>query len=428
MALKAAPSAVSALAHEPTVTSDVHLCPPVVRVALMAALGLVGFGMDLEVLHSWGLSLWRMLASTNLPEPIAQDASASGTGAAPVLRLAAVHAVWGVFCWVLYRRDTLADGTRTWKAQRWEALALVGLLVLWCFPGPFRTIQRAFWRSLARIATPSLRQHIEFSDVLVADVLTSFAKVFGDLFLAFVVAVDAVHGRTADAHTLWTRRTTVEVPLLTSLPYLIRLRQCLSEYYTHPPPANPRRPLWNALKYASALPVIWLSAWRGQIAPTIRTVLGVDTALALSGVWLVSVLVNTIFSFWWDVTNDWGLEVLKPNSLMAAWDHSRLPAIHRRVDEDEDLELTVRRSSHSRHASVLRAPEKPLPLPPAVYYVLLGVNLLLRFTWSLKMSAHLHYLVEWERQLLLFEALELARRSVWLLLRVEWEHVRRENI
>ena len=56
-----------------------------------------------------------------------------------------------------------------------------------------------------------------------------------------------------------------------------------------------------------------------------------------------------------------------------------------------------------------RAPEKPLPLPPSVYYVLIGVNLLLRFTWSLKLSSHLHYLVEWERDLLLFEALELDR-------------------
>ena len=77
---------------------------------------------------------------------------------------------------------------------------------------------------------------------------------------------------------------------------------------------------------------------------------------------------------------------------------------------------------------MLRAPEKPLPLPPSVYYVLLGVNLLLRFTWSLKLSAHLNFLFEWERQLLFFEALELARRSVWLLLRVEWEHVRREQL
>ena len=52
------------------------------------------------------------------------------------------------------------------------------------------------------------------------------------------------------------------------------------------------------------------------------------------------------------------------------------------------------------------------------------VNLLLRFTWSLKLSPHLVYLVEWQRGLLLLEALELVRRCVWVLLRVEWEVVK----
>lgn len=281
---------------------------------------------------------------------------------------------------------------------------------------------------LARIATPSLRQHIQFSDVLVADVLTSFAKVFGDLFLAIVIAVYALHGKTMDARTMWMTQTSMGVPLLTSIPSLIRLRQCLSEYYTHPPLNSPTRPLWNALKYASALPVIWLSTWRGRMIPGASAVSSVDSALLLSTAWFVSVLVNTVFSFWWDVTNDWGLEILQPQVLAAAWNQARLPTLQRRSDDDDHIELNTRRSSHSRHASVLRAPEKPLPLPPSVYYVLIGVNLLLRFTWSLKLSSHLHYLVEWERDLLLFEALELARRSVWLLLRVEWEHVRREKL
>jgi len=43
-----------------------------------------------------------------------------------------------------------------------------------------------------------------------------------------------------------------------SLPYLIRLRQCIIEY-GHQGNAC-RRPLYNALKYATAFPVIYLSA------------------------------------------------------------------------------------------------------------------------------------------------------------------------
>ena len=43
-----------------------------------------------------------------------------------------------------------------------------------------------------------------------------------------------------------------------SLPYLVRFRQCVVEYTS--PSNDSRRPLWNALKYASSFPVIFLSA------------------------------------------------------------------------------------------------------------------------------------------------------------------------
>ena len=43
-----------------------------------------------------------------------------------------------------------------------------------------------------------------------------------------------------------------------SLPYLVRLRQCIIEHQS--PMNESRRPLYNALKYASSFPVIFLSA------------------------------------------------------------------------------------------------------------------------------------------------------------------------
>lgn len=46
--------------------------------------------------------------------------------------------------------------------------------------------------------------------------------------------------------------------MINSLPYLIRLRQCLVEYSL--PTNKSRRPLYNALKYATSFPVIFLSA------------------------------------------------------------------------------------------------------------------------------------------------------------------------
>lgn len=47
-------------------------------------------------------------------------------------------------------------------------------------------------------------------------------------------------------------------PALSSIPYAVRLRQCLVEYNS--PNNDSRRPLFNALKYASSFPVIYLSA------------------------------------------------------------------------------------------------------------------------------------------------------------------------
>lgn len=43
-----------------------------------------------------------------------------------------------------------------------------------------------------------------------------------------------------------------------SLPYIVRFRQCVVEYTS--PSNDSRRPLLNALKYASSFPVIYLSA------------------------------------------------------------------------------------------------------------------------------------------------------------------------
>lgn len=43
-----------------------------------------------------------------------------------------------------------------------------------------------------------------------------------------------------------------------SVPYLIRFRQCLAEYRA--PLNRSRRPLYNAVKYATSFPVIYLSA------------------------------------------------------------------------------------------------------------------------------------------------------------------------
>ena len=63
----------------------------------------------------------------------------------------------------------------------------------------------------------------------------------------------------------------------------------------------------------------------------------------------------------------------------------------------------------------------PLPLYPLALFV----NLILRLTWSIKLSSHLH--AKGEGSLLIFwvEVAEIVRRWVWVFIRVEWELVKR---
>lgn len=198
--------------------------------------------------------------------------------------------------------------------------------------------------------------------------------------------------------------------------------------------------------------------------------------------WIAAVLVNSAYSFWWDVTNDWGLSLLIPS----AWtspppvlmeklpfaSHTRATAsaarahrmhgrsrstatANRSVDEGQDFVLQPPRpsspsralgpdsklaanSSHLHHhhhhsphvgyhatAPFLRG---VLLMPdPWVYYAAIAIDLMLRLTWSLKLSSHLHAIHELAQGVFLMEALEVVRRWMWAFLRIEWEAVKRAD-
>ena len=400
-----------------------HFLPPIFRAVLMTALCMCGFGVILQVLQHWDMNVFHGPGpASRLPLAHTRTDPTRESGALPLYLLALCHVAWSTFCWLMYRLHVEPrTGLRTLHAQAWETATLAGLLVLWIVPGPFRHLLRAWNRSLVRLFTPSLQQPILFTDVVLADILTSFAKVLGDVWLSLVLLAYFVMGQRADDRILLQAQTHVAVPVLISVPYMIRFRQCLSEYYTSG--TSVRRPLYNALKYLSSLPVIWLRSWPVFMSLSPGAARIVDVA------WYACVLLNTLFSFWWDVTNDWGLDLLQPHSFHALVTHppTQLPTLHRRSSSEHDhthAALPMKPQGHVRRPTVLRMPEKPLPLPPSLYWAILCVNLVLRFTWSVKLSSHWQFLWDWQRGLLLLEALEIVRRCVWVLLRVEWELVR----
>ena len=113
---------------------------------------------------------------------------------------------------------------------------------------------------------------------------------------------------------------------------------------------------------------------------------------------LFAALVNSLYSFWWDLTNDWGFDLLRSKST-----------------KGEDLRP---------HPFGLRT-RLLYPLPYYPFTVL--ANLVLRLTWSVKLSPHLHSHSEGSGVIFWTEVAELVRRWIWVFLRVEWEIVKEKQ-
>lgn len=158
---------------------------------------------------------------------------------------------------------------------RWEILPNLYLLFLIvCFLLPMQYLSRTgryhFLSTLKRISIGGLAeaQDGKFGDILMADALTSYAKVLGDLFVALCMSVTPKRSSTGAPDRGCGGQFLV--PLIISIPSLIRLRQCLIEYVRVRNSISKSaasgttgwggQHLANALKYSSAFPVVILSA------------------------------------------------------------------------------------------------------------------------------------------------------------------------
>ncbi|KAJ4831691.1 hypothetical protein Tsubulata_033167 [Turnera subulata] len=229
---------------------------------------------------------------------------------------------------------------------------------------------------------------ISFSDFFVADILTSMAKVFSDLERS---VCRMVHRQVATI--AWFEADSVcgshslAIPIALGLPYLFRFFQCLRQYKD----TREKTALFNgkfiltfpfisicsSLKYSTAVPVIFLSALKYHVLPDRWTYF-------YRRLWLASSFLNSLYSFYWDVTRDWDLSgftrIFKFNrpSLFSFLLYGRT----------------------------------------WVYFWVIGSNLILRCTWTYKLSAHLRH-----NYLTVFAitALEIFRRFQWVFFRVENE-------
>lgn len=105
-------------------------------------------------------------------------------------------------------------------------------------------------------------------------------------------------------------------------------------------------------------------------------------------------LINSLYSFYWDVQKDWDLSLLSSAS--------------ERNDPEHPYGLRRHLYFHRNH----------------IYYVAIAIDLMLRCTWSLKLSPHLVHFNDLEGGIFTIEILEVVRRWMWIFFRVESEWVR----
>lgn len=396
---------MSAIEGDPAVDPEFDsfslVLPLPYRVAIIIVFGVWAWGLNLHYLSLIRIDVPALIRYPSRTSPTHTPHHTSCYHFASLLSLPLTISI--VLFWLLTRAKPAL-------VLQWELLPNLSLLMLiLAFVLPSRFSQKGryrFLRILGRVSIGGLAEPGDgkFGDILMADVLTSYAKVLGDLFVALCMAFNGKHSTAKPDRSCGGQFI---VPILISIPSFIRLRQCLTEY------VRVRRSMkvgvgtvagWggqhlaNALKYSSAFPVIVLSAWQ-RYDPSL---LGVSE-VGLSRLWLIAVFFNSFYSFYWDVTKDWDLTLLSPSKRL------RSPSPDPTTKRPEyPYGLRRHRYFHT----------------PNVYYTVIFLDLVLRCTWSFKLSPHLHQVDSFEGGIFVLELLEVFRRWVWIFFRVETEWVR----
>jgi hypothetical protein len=239
---------------------------------------------------------------------------------------------------------------------------------------------------------------VRFRDVFVADVLTSFNRVIADTLYAscwifsgsFATPYD-VDGDRATSTNFGTsflncsnHNMVYVVSFLQLLPLMTRTLQCFRGIYDAS--GNPYPQGYNAVKYLLSIFVVYVGLFHNNNLPFYYS----------------TIVLATVYKWWWDVVMDWGLCEILPLSLQDALNW-------RNYSSQGKLFLR----SRLMFPSVL------------VYYISIFVDLVLRFLWvmSLLPPDALGDLGGYKLSFFL-GSMEILRRSMWGILRVEYEHLK----
>ncbi|ETW08371.1 hypothetical protein H310_00966 [Aphanomyces invadans] len=253
-------------------------------------------------------------------------------------------------------------------------LLYVVLLVKLVYPlKQRRSLLMTMWRVVA--APWSI---VRFREAYVGDVFTSLVRVFVDLaWSSCYYFSGAFVEMNPTGHDICSQSTTfhwIVVPLLSALPLWWRFCQNIRKYRD----THSRFPyIPNAMKYACAQSVVLFAVFHPRLKHP-------DDHMTMYQWWyLAACCITTMYQYGWDIYMDWGLggaRGLRPRRLYPTW----------------------------------------------TYYVAMAVDLFLRFGWTLTLIPPQGYgpfpsNVQIYLDPILASA-EVCRRSMWGLIRVEYEH------
>ncbi|KAI9655645.1 MAG: protein-ER retention protein [Alyxoria varia] len=409
------------------------------RVAVLIVAAIWGWGLNLHYLSRRKIDVPALI---NYP---------SGAHYESTYRLAALVTAPLIFSLLLFWTFTYFQAERVIAWQILPLSYLAALLVAFLLPLRQLAIRgrQRFFATFLRISYGGIAHAGEgkFGDIILADVLTSYSKIIVDVFAVICMATSR-QSCTAKPDRICGGVSAF--PFLLLVPTVIRMRQCYTEYArvrdgVADGSLDSNRVGWggqhlaNLIKYATAIPVVVLSVLQLIVEPS-----GFDPShwsvfylWCVSHLWgflnayqdiaydsltssfyrIIAALVNSLYSFYWDVAKDWDIPLF--SSL-----HTTL--LERHPSGYKPLSTAI---------SPTHEPTAPFGLRhtrlfpgTTTYYTVIVVDLFLRLSWVYKFSPHLDYFLDSEGMIFTLEIFEVFRRWLWIFLRVEAECIRHGGV
>ncbi|EEB05974.1 Erd1 [Schizosaccharomyces japonicus yFS275] len=286
---------------------------------------------------------------------------------------------WGLG-FFFFLRYTRGDIWALYAHPLYPSLWFLSLVILLLVPLP---------RSITQIRNV-LRKHIlgvvflakvssayTFMDMAIGEIFTSYAKAMGDSWVAMCAVRGGIFHSTLRPDQMCNGR--LYVPLSIAYPYFICVLQSLRLAFSSTTSNERRNNLLNAGKHATAFPVILLSARLRSTQNELPILWGHGK---LFWAWIFTAIVNSMYSFIWDVFFDWKVPF-----------YPSIRAMYRSL--------------------------WPRGIPAIFYFLAIIFNFVLRITWSFKLHPQLTHIHNFEMGIFIFQLLEILRRCVWLCFHID---------